>query len=185
MEPNHGLISGLRLDTATAEDCVERRIKNEAADSDWDVICVNISSSRSSQRRPAWFDLLWISPIFTHHHTHSSLIASCSANRVHCISSCCWQPKESTQPYTYLVMIFPLHLYLTLVITSLPFKVPQQGFLQHRVLLLLSDKFHVVCFHLLFPICWCSLEIKEQFITTGIFTRMYFRLTIIQLVVWF
>lgn len=114
MEPNHSLISGLRLDTASTEDHMEQRIKKAATDSDWDVICVNSSSCRSSPSPLAWFDLLSVLRfLFTI--THSSLIASCSANRVHCIWSCCWQPEKALSLILILSGFFPLRLYLMFV----------------------------------------------------------------------
>lgn len=126
MEPNHSLISGLRLDTASTEDPVEERIKKAAADSDWDVIYGNISSCCSSPSLLPWFDLL---PIlrFLFTITHSSMIASCSANRVHCISSCCWQPKKALR----LILILSGFLFPSLphvCYTSLHFKVPCKAF---------------------------------------------------------
>lgn len=123
MEPNHSLISGLRLDTASAEDPVEQRIKKAATESDWDVIYVNISSCRSSPSCLAWFDLLLILRfLFTI--TYSSLIASCSTNRVHCVSSCCWQPKKALS-LTLILSLFCCSIFTScLLYTSQPFKVP-------------------------------------------------------------
>lgn len=123
MEPNHSLISGLRLDTASAEDPVEQRIKKAATESDWDVIYVNISSCCSSPSCLAWFDLLLILRfLFTI--TYSSLIASCSTNRVHCVSSCCWQPKKALS-LTLILSLFCCSIFTScLLYTSQPFKVP-------------------------------------------------------------
>lgn len=93
-EPNHSLISGLRADTGSTEDRMEQGIMAASADRDGDVVYVNISPRRSSSSRLAWFDLLSIFR-FLLAITHSSLIASCSTNRVHCIWSWCWQPKKA------------------------------------------------------------------------------------------
>lgn len=101
---------------------MELWIKKAATDSDWDVIYVNISSCCSSPSLLAWFDLLSrLRFLFTI--THSCLIASCSANRVHFPLTA----KESSQPYTYLVTIFPLHLCLLFVIHQPAFQGPLQG----------------------------------------------------------
>lgn len=126
MEPNHSLISGLRL-VQLPPRILCNGIKNAGIDSDWCVIYANISSSCSSPYFLAWFDLLSILRVLFPI-THSSLIASCSANRAHCISSCCWQPKNALSLILMLSGCFRSIFTLCLLYSSLPFKVTWKVF---------------------------------------------------------
>lgn len=106
---------------------MEQRIKKAVTDSDWDVIYVNISCCCSSPSLFAWFDLLSILRfLFTI--THSSLIASCSANRVHCTSSCYWQRKKALSLILILSGFFHSIFTTCLLYTSLPLKAPCEAF---------------------------------------------------------
>lgn len=89
----------------------------------------------------AWFDLLFrLRFLFTI--THSSLIASCSANRVHCISSCCWQPKKALSLTLILSWFFRSIFTSCLLYTSLLFKVfARYSILQHCLALSISPVF--------------------------------------------
>lgn len=74
--------------------------------------------------------------------THSSLIASCSANRVHCIWSCFWQPEKALSLILILSGFFSASSLPHVCYTSPPFKA-----LCSTVCGCLA-----VCFHLLFSI---------------------------------
>lgn len=162
------------------QDPMELWIKKAATDSDWDVIYVNISSCCSSPSLLAWFDLLSrLRFLFTI--THSCLIASCSANRVHCISSCRWQQKKAPSLTLILSRFFRSIFASCLLYTSLLFKVPCK--VQYSAAL--CDSFYFACFHLLIlsALRRASADGKETFFTSCnfTFTTILLRFCFIQL----
>lgn len=166
MEPNHALISGLRPDTASAEERMGRRIRKAATDSDWDATNVNVSS-RYKPSIASLPDLIYYPFADSYSSMQKSLIAGCCANRVHRISSCCWQPKKAL--CTHLVGAFPAPSLPGVCCT--PAGVWWHPL--HRLLWSRDSYFH--CFQLLFSICWWFTEnikrVKFSFFFTVHFDR--------------
>lgn len=77
-----------------------------------------------------WPDLIYfLFSFFTI--THSLLIASCSTNRVHCISSCCCQPKRALILILILSGFFP-SIFTSYLLYQPVFQGTLQGSPQHH-----------------------------------------------------
>lgn len=86
---------------------------------------------------------------------HSSLIESGSADRVHCVSSCCWQPQKDSLFYSMYLVTISHSIFASCFYTNTPFRVPWKVYLQGTFhCLLLSGNFYLVSFYHLFSTCW-------------------------------